>query len=111
MINNREVTVILARITQAPDDELTNNINGFNNHLRIMADSRIANGDNILTVNMMQTINRRFESEGGDIVDDAVDIHPNDEGYAAMAEYGLMFWNRSYQARLKTGPQDQPVLL
>ena len=80
--NNVKVVVILALIinrkTYSPATT------AFNNDVNIMALNRIAGGDNIVIVNMESVLN--YSTEMYD------DIHPNDAGYAKMAEA----WNNAF---------------
>jgi len=74
--NNKHVTVVLALIiNQAPPISATT---VFNNSVNAMALSRIANGDDIIIVNMETALN--YSTDMADY------LHPNDAGYAKMAQ-------------------------
>jgi len=68
-----EISVILAYIIQLR--KAPGWVNDFNNHLKIMARNRIANGDKLLMVDM-------YHAVGNNLVDG---IHPTSTGYAKMA--------------------------
>jgi len=73
--SNKGVTVVLARIIDRyPNDP---NTTTYNNDLNTMATTRIANGDNIIIVNMQYALN--YSTDMADW------LHPNDNGYAKMA--------------------------
>ena len=70
------VTVILARIIdQQPNDPL---VTQFNDNVEAMAQTRIANGDNIIIVDQQSALDY-----GSDMYDQK---HPNESGYAKMAD-------------------------
>jgi lysophospholipase L1-like esterase len=74
--NNKHITVVLALIiNQAPPISATT---VFNNSVNAMALGRIANGDDIIIVNMETALNYS--------IDMADTFHPNDYGYAKMAQ-------------------------
>ncbi|RPH38935.1 MAG: hypothetical protein EHM87_24905, partial [Burkholderiales bacterium] len=73
--NNKDVNVILALIIdRVPNAQATTL---YNNDLNSMAASRIANGDHIVIVNMQNVLN--YSTDMADV------LHPNDSGYAKMA--------------------------
>ncbi|WP_223892517.1 LamG-like jellyroll fold domain-containing protein, partial [Sulfurovum sp. TSL6] len=92
--NNTNVKVILSRIincwkdwnntaagaTDACTDTTVNEITTFNNNVIGMANTRIANGDDIVIVDMENGAG--FVYDATDMIDD---LHPNDTGYAKMA--------------------------
>jgi len=84
---NRHVSVILARIinraTDAPESNETDRqmTSEFNNNLETMAQNRIANGDDIVVVDMEKGAGIDYS-----IATDMVDyLHLSDTGYAKMA--------------------------
>jgi hypothetical protein len=73
--NIKNVPVVLARIIdRVPNNPATT---AYNNDLNTMAAKRIANGDNIIIVNMQYALNYS--------TDMADNLHPNDSGYVKMA--------------------------
>lgn len=92
--NNKSIKVILARIIQMnPEDPI---ISRFNSNISVMADARIANGDNIAVIDM----------ERGAGIDYAVEmlsdgIHPNSCGYEKMANV----WFSALTAKASPGLQ------
>jgi lysophospholipase L1-like esterase len=73
--SGKNIPVFLARIIDKyPNNPATTT---YNNDLNTMATKRIANGDNIIIVNMQYAINYP--------ADMADSLHPNDNGYAKMA--------------------------
>ena len=91
---NTHVTVVLARIincwkewdnTEAGvsdecDDDKSAHLTTYNDNVVTMAQERIAQGDDIVIVDMENGAG--FEYNASDMVDD---LHPNDTGYAKMA--------------------------
>jgi lysophospholipase L1-like esterase len=80
--NNKHITVILALIINRRIDSpavLRAQTTQFNIDVNNMATNRIANGDDIIIVNMESALNYNIG------VDMADDVHPNDNGYAKMA--------------------------
>lgn len=73
--NNVKITVVLARIILQVGDVHTN---AFNNEVETMAQSRIAQGDEIIMVDMEHAL-----TYPGDMADT---LHPNDAGYQKMAQ-------------------------
>lgn len=72
---NVEITVVLARIINRV--YYSSRTTAFNQNVAAMAQSRIANGDNIVLVNMESALNYST-----DMVDN---LHPNETGYNKMA--------------------------
>lgn len=72
---NPQTLVILARIIN--QDPTNSSVTTFNTNLQTMANQRIANGDNLVVVNMESAL-----SYPGDLYNR---LHPNDSGYAKMA--------------------------
>jgi hypothetical protein len=73
--NSRNVTVILALIiNRNPYHAATT---AFNNDVNAMALNRIANGDDIIIVDMEHALNYTADMADG--------VHPNDSGYTKMA--------------------------
>jgi len=73
---SEDITVILARIIKRNDSKNPETI-AFNNAVVAMANGRIASGDDIVVVDMENAL---------DYPDDLYDtVHPNDSGYAKMA--------------------------
>jgi len=70
-----KIKVILAKIINLSKDP--NWIKSFNSNLTLMANNRMANGDDIVLVDMYRALNY-----WSDMVDG---IHPNDNGYKKMA--------------------------
>lgn len=85
--NNTKITVILARIcNKVPKSDTYTQ---YNNLLADKVHKRITKtGDDIHIVDMEVGANLvyKFEAEGGDIIDDNWDVHPNDNGYKKIAE-------------------------
>jgi hypothetical protein len=80
--NNKHVTVILALIINRRIDSppiRRSRTTQFNNDVNDMALNRIANGDDIIIVDMESALNYDIG------VDMADEVHPNDNGYAKMA--------------------------
>jgi lysophospholipase L1-like esterase len=80
--NNKKVTVILALIINRRSDSPStkrSQTTQFNNDVNAMALNRIANGDDIIIVDMESALNYDIG------VDMADEVHPNDSGYAKMA--------------------------
>ena len=80
--NNRHITVILALIINRRIDSpavLRAQTTQFNSDVNNMAMNRIANGDDIIIVDMESALNYNIG------VDMADEVHPNDNGYAKMA--------------------------
>ena len=87
--NDRNVTVILALIINRRVDSPSakrSQTTQFNNDVNAMAMNRIANGDDIIVVDMESVLNYAI---GADMDDD---VHPNDTGYGKMAQvwYGAL---------------------
>jgi uncharacterized repeat protein (TIGR02543 family) len=79
LYKGESVTVVLARIILRSDSlSLNNKTLQFDDALEAMALSRIANGDNIVIVDMEHALNYP-----GDLVDG---IHPTQTGYGKMAD-------------------------
>jgi lysophospholipase L1-like esterase len=79
---NRHVTVVLAlMINRRIDSPSTKRLQTtqFNADVNIIASNRIANGDDIIIVDMESALNYDIG------VDMADEVHPNDNGYAKMA--------------------------
>jgi len=74
--NNKDITVVLALIINRQFYSLKTT--QFNNSLNYMALNRIANGDDIIIVDMESALN--YSTDMADYV------HPNDLGYAKMAD-------------------------
>jgi len=80
--NNRHVTVVLALIiNRRIDGSATKRTwtTQFNSDVNVIAANRIANGDDIIVVNMESALNYNV---GVDMYDE---VHPNDNGYIKMA--------------------------
>ena len=80
--NNKHITVILALIINRRIDSpavLRAQTTQFNIDVNNMTMNRIANGDDIIIVNMESALNYNIG------VDMADDVHPNDNGYIKMA--------------------------
>ncbi len=73
---NPDITVVLALIINRKSYSLTTT--QYNNSLNQMALNRIANGDDIVIVNMENALNYS--------TDMADNLHPDDSGYAKMAD-------------------------
>jgi lysophospholipase L1-like esterase len=87
--NNKHVTVILALIINRTDsNQKSQATTQFNIDVNNMAQDRIANGDDIIVVDMEHALN--YPNDMYDIV------HPNDTGYAKMADV----WYNALAARL-----------
>jgi lysophospholipase L1-like esterase len=85
--NDKHVTVILALIINRMDHNEATTV--FNSDVNNMALNRIANGDDIIIVDMEHALN---------YPDDMYDTrHPNDTGYAKMADV----WYNALAARLR----------
>jgi hypothetical protein len=74
--NNKHITVVLALIINWKTYNAATTV--FNNMVNTMALSRIANGDDIIIVNMESALN--YSTDMADT------LHPNDTGYAKMAQ-------------------------
>jgi hypothetical protein len=73
--SGKNILVILALIIdRVPNSPATT---AYNNDLNAMATKRIANGDNIIIVNMQYVLNYSTDMDDN--------LHPNDAGYAKMA--------------------------
>jgi lysophospholipase L1-like esterase len=73
--SGKNIPVVMARIIDRyPNSPATTT---YNNDLNTMATTRIANGDNIIIVNMQYAIN--YSTDMSD------SLHPNDNGYVKMA--------------------------
>jgi len=84
--NDKHVTVILALIINRRDHNEATTV--FNNDVNNMAQNRIASGDDIIVVDMEHALT---------YPDDMYDTwHPNDNGYAKMADV----WYNALAARL-----------
>ena len=90
-LHDRDVTVLLARIINrmnyvCPNPSTTTT---FNNEVQIMAEARIANGDKIIIVDLECGAGIDYSQDttppydDGDMFDN---LHPNDDGYAKMAQ-------------------------
>jgi lysophospholipase L1-like esterase len=80
--NNRHITVVLAlMINRRIDSPSTKRLQTtqFNADVNIIASNRIANGDDIIIVDMESALDYNI---GADMNDE---VHPNDTGYAKMA--------------------------
>ncbi len=71
----------------------------FNNSIKTMAQSRIANGDNLVIVDMEHDAGFLYTSE--DMANDGEGLHPNDLGYSKMAN----MWFSAIQANYNTYPE------
>ena len=106
--NNTHVKVILARIINcwkdwdyvaagetydACTDTTINEITTFNNNVMSMANARIANGDDIVIVDMENGASFAY-----DVTDMIDDLHPNDAGYAKMANV----WYEALESNIPT---------
>jgi lysophospholipase L1-like esterase len=74
---NNDVSVVLARIINR-NDGYSGETTALNNQIQAMADARIAGGDKIVVVDMETAL-----TYPGDLSDA---VHPNDGGYANMAD-------------------------
>jgi lysophospholipase L1-like esterase len=84
--SNEQVTVILALIINRTDsNQLSQATTAFNDDVNAMALNRIAGGDDIIIVNMENALN--YSTDMADAV------HPNDLGYAKMADVWLVALN------------------
>jgi len=92
------ITVIVARIIdQNPPDENAQ-VSTFNANLQALVDARIANGDNLVIVDQQSAL-----WDANDLPDPAYygdSLHPNDQGYALMAER----WFEALSGVLQTCP-------
>ena len=80
-----DVTVILARIINWSTYNST--VTAFNNNVQAIAEARIASGDKIIIVDMEDGAGLDYDLQPeGDMYDD---LHPNDVGYAKMANVWL----------------------
>jgi lysophospholipase L1-like esterase len=78
--NNKHVTVILALIINRKIDSTKRlQTTQFNRDVNDMALNRIANGDDIIIVDMESALDY---NNGADMADE---VHPNDDGYGKMA--------------------------
>jgi hypothetical protein len=80
--NNRHVTVVLALIiNRRIDGSATKRTwtTQFNSDVNVIAANRIANGDDIIVVNMESALDYNI------VVDMDDEVHPNDNGYIKMA--------------------------
>ncbi len=89
---NNDVSVVLARIINR-NDGYSAETTALNEQIQIMADARIANGDKIVVVDMENAL-----IYPDDVV--ANDEHPNDSGYAKMADA----WKNDLMGFLPTCP-------
>ncbi len=85
--NAKNIKIFLAQIINRTDDGATTTVNEslvttqFNNELLNMANNRVSLGDDIVVVNMESVL-----TYPGDLADG---VHPNDDGYAKMANKWL----------------------
>jgi lysophospholipase L1-like esterase len=99
----KEVIVFLALIinrkkpwTAGSPAEITTS---FNNSIKSLAQTRIANGDKIVIVDMEHEAGFLYTSE--DMADDGEGLHPNDLGYSRMAN----LWFNSIRTNFNTNPE------
>jgi lysophospholipase L1-like esterase len=77
---NEDITVVLARIISRTDGKAAQTT-AFNNDVEAMAINRSANGDKIIIVDQESALNYDDDMDG--------DLHPNEDGYAKMANVWL----------------------
>lgn len=94
LAQGREIPVVLAQIINRPCDGKAGpavatcqtavaNTSDFNDALETLVQTRVANGDNIVLVNMEDDAGLVYSELSGDFGND---LHPNDSGYEKMAD-------------------------
>ena len=76
---HHHVKIILALIIGRQDNDFASFTNTFNANLRNLANSRIAQGDDIYIIDMQHNAGLNYHSDFRD------PVHPNDRGYEKMA--------------------------
>ena len=89
--NHHPVTVLLAQIINTPGHNAA--ISTFNEQLQIAGQARVANGDQLLLVDMENDAGLSYDIDSLDFMDD---VHPSYEGYQKMAN----LWRQNIQNEL-----------
>ncbi|WP_242928739.1 Ig-like domain-containing protein [Pontibacter vulgaris] len=101
--HNTVVTVVLAKIINRVP--VISAVTSFNNKLTNLANTRIAQGDKIVLIDLENGagLNYKLQSDGGDMVDA---LHPAPSGYEKMANV----WFSALKGILDDGTQSAPVI-